>query len=604
MTTAPRAPIARWAAELGLPDDAVAALAPWLGRLALAVGPRAGAHADGGGELDGVDGLARRGSYDRLVLAEWALADELPDEFLRRAASGEHVFVARARRRPPARRRTLALVSAGPAQLGAPRLAHLAALLVLARRAATAGAALRWGVLERPGDGGHDGVTPEGVRRLLAARTAVTATAAEVEAWRAAEAAGAAGGAPADGPADEPDDVWLIGGPEVVALAAPLFAGALVVRERVDPVVRALDVEVRKGGARQIQLDLPPADVCARLLRDPFGQARARPAAVASAAGEVTDLWFVAGDRKLVVARGDQLELWPVPGSPREPVGATRPVRIPDGERLVAFGARRRAPVLVTCHEEDEPGVLRLRDPARKQRLVRVAAPPALATGAARPGAMADLSTLGGVEVAIAAPPGRVIVVDAGRAPVGREPEDGAAPGAAVIGAAAIRGGLLYARHDRDHLRVTVHELRARGATRVATVPLELDDGAPLVAFGAQLGRGAPVAWGPVAIATAPGRWSVVWPDHVAALAMSATVHGVVLVDGDPRLVVGYEDGRRVALVGATAIQPLPRAGGTVTTIACGVRQPLVAWATDTGEVVVYALLHGAPVLRAIPEPA
>ncbi|MCB9564907.1 MAG: hypothetical protein H6708_31360 [Kofleriaceae bacterium] len=212
--TAWPSPVLAWARALALPEDAVAALAPWLARWRSRSGPLTATGRDGAGEPDGVDGLTRRGGYERLLLSEWALADELPDEFLRRAAGGEHLFVARAHRRPPARRRTLALLSAGPAQLGAPRLVHLAALLVLGRRAAAAGATLRWGVLERPGDGAVDGVDRAGVVRLVAARTAHTAGAAEVAAWRAAELASTA------------DDLWLVGGPEVEALARARTAAA------------------------------------------------------------------------------------------------------------------------------------------------------------------------------------------------------------------------------------------------------------------------------------------------------------------------------------------------------------------------------------------
>lgn len=63
------------------------------------------------------------------------MATEVPDEFLRRAAAGEHGFLALASRRPPETRRCVALLGTGPDALGAPRLAHLALLVVLSARA-------------------------------------------------------------------------------------------------------------------------------------------------------------------------------------------------------------------------------------------------------------------------------------------------------------------------------------------------------------------------------------------------------------------------------------------------------------------------------------
>ena len=128
--------LAAWADELAaLPTELALALAPWVGRLALVVGPMAERRSLRAGEPDGFTGLARRGSYERLVASEWALAEHFPDEFVRRAAAGEHLFHELARRSHHGAQRAVAIVSAGPGQLGAPRLAQLALLVVLARRA-------------------------------------------------------------------------------------------------------------------------------------------------------------------------------------------------------------------------------------------------------------------------------------------------------------------------------------------------------------------------------------------------------------------------------------------------------------------------------------
>jgi hypothetical protein len=145
--------------------------------------PMRGRPQPGDAEPDGLDDLRRRGSYERLLPTEWLLAAELPDEFLRRAASGEHLFFASRPRAERQRRRLLALFDAGPGQLGTPRLAHLALWILLARRAALAGVGLEWGLLQEPGM-----VYPaRGVadlKLLLAGRSWSAAGVREHEGWR------------------------------------------------------------------------------------------------------------------------------------------------------------------------------------------------------------------------------------------------------------------------------------------------------------------------------------------------------------------------------------------------------------------------------------
>jgi hypothetical protein len=599
MTAAP-SPILKWAAALGLPEELIGALAPWLGRLSLAVGPRAASLDAGRGEPDGVAGLTRRGDYERLLLSEWLLADELPDEFLRRAASGEHVFVARARRLPPARRRTLALFSAGPAQLGAPRLAHLAALLVLARRAAQAGAVLRWGVLERPGDGAHDGADLDGVRRLLLARTATTLTPAAIDAWLAAEP-----------PAARDDDVWVVGGGDVVEPAARWRAGTIVVRERVDPAVRALDVEVRRGAARNVRLDLPTADACARLLRDPI----ARPAAghvAPTGAPAVRGLWFLPGDRKLVLDRGSRLEIWPVPGSPHEPAGNPRTVEVPPGEELVAVGSRRRAPIRVT-RRDDDPTRLWLRDPGVARGKVEIIVPLPHREAAAdapgrigpstglRTGLCLHVPTPAGRRLVMHVPPGRILQADLSQEPARAVDvsADDDPRSLEVVAFAPMDDGLVYAQVRGD--RVQLQRLTPHGIERLATVPRQDPDLDPTVRFGPRLGQG--TGWGPVAVRVTERTWSVLHKDGVFALEHDGPVHGAAIVHGKPALVIAEADGRQLALLGGGG-RTIPRAGGLITAVACGTRLPSVAWVTAAGDVVVYSLQHERVLLRVIQEDA
>lgn len=93
----------------------------------------------------GVGGLSRRGDFSRLSMSDWLLADAAPDEFLRRAAMHELLFLAPEPEPAPNRPEIVLLFDTGPLQLGAPRLAHLALWIVLARRAELLNATLYWG---------------------------------------------------------------------------------------------------------------------------------------------------------------------------------------------------------------------------------------------------------------------------------------------------------------------------------------------------------------------------------------------------------------------------------------------------------------------------
>lgn len=136
-----------------------AALAPWSeslaaldARLAVDLGPlvrrldelvtRLDDPAGELGEPDGYDGTTNRGHPDALLVEEWLLAEEVPLEFLRRAAEGELRYLHTARRDAAPRGRVVAVVDSGPEQVGAGRLVQLAALVVLDRRARATGSEL------------------------------------------------------------------------------------------------------------------------------------------------------------------------------------------------------------------------------------------------------------------------------------------------------------------------------------------------------------------------------------------------------------------------------------------------------------------------------
>jgi hypothetical protein len=279
MSGLPRA-LTPWAEQLSIfPEELVLSLGPWLPRLSALLGSLRTARDAEDGEPDGFDGLVRRGDYERLLLSDWLYADEAPDEFLRRATMGELSFLRLARREPHASRRCLAVFDAGPHQLGSPRIVHLALLIVLARRAACAGAELGWGVFQEPGIIHHQ-VTPATVLALLGARSSQSVTPTKVMVWAAQVEA------------EEPDDLWTIGG-EDLAQKLIGFGGARVcVTDVLEPNRAAVSVEVHqpRRSQRSLVLELPPSRAGIRLLRDPFEVRRAAPTSTDAAVARGTNL--------------------------------------------------------------------------------------------------------------------------------------------------------------------------------------------------------------------------------------------------------------------------------------------------------------------------
>lgn len=258
MTELP-APLRPWSAELQtLPLELAVALGPMVRRLAAALGPLRSQPEPGGTDPDGLSGLTRRGPWDRLLHSEWVLAEAVPDEFIRRAAMRELLFLEIQRRTPQRGRRCVALLDAGPDQLGAPRIAHIALLCVLARRAANARAELHWGVLQQRGSL-YRGVGRAQIRKLLPARCLDDPTEEDLERGLARM-----GEVP-----QTVDELWLLGGPRAAALPCGA-AGRLVVEEPL--LEEGLRVSMsRPGGVRRsISLPLPKPHVCTALLRRPF----------------------------------------------------------------------------------------------------------------------------------------------------------------------------------------------------------------------------------------------------------------------------------------------------------------------------------------------
>jgi hypothetical protein len=158
--------------------------------LAAALLPRLQKHGRARTEPDGFAGIHRRGSPEHLLLTEWALAQEIPLEFLRRAAMSEQFYLQRALRDEPEQHCFTVLLDCGPAMLGAPRLVQLATLILLEQFAlaqlssVASRATMRFGCLQAPADGLAQGFGMAQVRRWSDMRTASGLTADHAKAWR------------------------------------------------------------------------------------------------------------------------------------------------------------------------------------------------------------------------------------------------------------------------------------------------------------------------------------------------------------------------------------------------------------------------------------
>ncbi|MEJ1171277.1 hypothetical protein [Variovorax sp. CCNWLW235] len=210
-------------------------------------------------EPDGLDDLRRRGRYERLLSTEWLLADELPDEFLRRAASSEHLFLAPRPRAREAEKGIVAIFDAGPLQLGAPRLGQLALWILLARRAVQTGGALQWGVLQIPGKL-HDAHEVRQLKLLMKSRSYVVGDPEHAGAWQAALA---------ELP-HPPGESWLIGAAPAQQPQAERWTSH---RIRLCRAVQGDVLEVSlsgRAGLRHAALPLPSVKTAVPLLKGEF----------------------------------------------------------------------------------------------------------------------------------------------------------------------------------------------------------------------------------------------------------------------------------------------------------------------------------------------
>src|SRR5678815_4000221 len=308
--------LASWAGYLNIfPEEVSQALGPMIQRVSMLIGAPQPRLNEKAGEPDGFDGLNRRGTYERLLLSEWMLADELEDEFMRRAVMGEHLFLSRAHSSPVGTRSSLALFDAGPSQIGSPRIAHIAALIALANRADSARSTFSWGVLQELETIFQD-VNAGNIMTLLAARSHDEVSDTHMALWEEQLATWSG-----------LDEVWLIGGSRLSRIKTEKRSSRLYVEDILEPDKRELRLSCTgaSGSLSEVTLELPKNNISTRLLRDPFAAAVAEIQKTAASTYTGSGLLFDMTGTKLFTRTAKWgVTAFNVPNSPRAGAGLPR----------------------------------------------------------------------------------------------------------------------------------------------------------------------------------------------------------------------------------------------------------------------------------------
>src|SRR5215213_9380285 len=336
--------LASWSGYLKIfPEEVSVALGPIIQRVSMLIGSPQPRIDEKEGEPDGFDGLNRRGTYERLLLSEWMLADELEDEFMRRAVMGEHLFLNRARSSPVGTRASLALFDAGPSQIGSPRIAHIAALIVLANRADSAGSTFSWGVLQQPQAPAYRDVNASNIMSLLVARSHQEVSDTDIAVWEEQLATWSG-----------LDDVWLVGGNRLSRLQTKKRSSRLCIEDTLEPGKRELIVSCNSasGLSSEVTLELPKNNISTRLLRDPFAAAVPEIQKTAGSTYTGSSLLFDMTGTKIFTRTAKWgVTTFNVPNSPRAGAGQPKSYHTRRWQPVCAAGRVGRAIALISTED-------------------------------------------------------------------------------------------------------------------------------------------------------------------------------------------------------------------------------------------------------------
>ncbi len=602
--------LAPWGAALQiLPAEEASVLGPIVRALSLLIGPVSPRDKSSTGEPEGFSGLTHTPAYDRLLLSEWLLADEIPEEFLRRAATGEHVFLERERVDAVAGAQCVALLDSSPDQAGAPRLAQMAALIVLARRAEEAGTLLRWGIAQEETSALRVGLFPAALAAMAASRPRVPANAEAVLGWREA----------LDGPPE--GETWLIGGQGLQASQT----GRDSFLEILDPLIpeeRVIDIRIHRPGlpVKAARLSLPPDGACARLLRSPLGEA-AHVVREARALPPTSPLVFQCGSTRLIARSGvGQVIVYPVPNVPGQLGGQPR-VYHPFFPNAILAAARWGKPLaIITAYKPDQ--VILEFIGGRSDRLPSriIALPEGVQLRHPEPADTLDgcyqlqsddsscsaclVLVLQGNAIVYPPEPAGAIVDFANGV---RPPGEWIATHVTATRADSTRVRLIGNRVDGGRALLSVD------ADAIVRVEKDLPPGRS--GFLGCGGRADPRQWVGAADTSVAGRWLLFSFQREAEVDLPAGLDAagaLVTVDHSlpqpeardykARLVCLDDDRRTIMLVGPDGTSALPRASAPIARLSVSPYAGEVAYLTEGGEIVIYGITQKSHLYRFMTE--
>jgi len=594
--------LAPWARYLKIfPDEVSLALIPIVQRVSMLIGSPQPRLNEKEGEPDGFDGLNRRGTYERLLLSEWMLADELEDEFMRRAVMGEHLFLNRAHSSPVGTRASLALFDAGPSQLGSPRIAHIAALIVLANRADSARSNFSWGVLQQPESPAYREVNAGNIMTLLKARSCREVSDAQVAAWEEQLANWS-----------ELDDVWLIGGKRLSRIQTEKRSSRLYVEDTLEPGKREvrLSCNSASGLSSEVTLELPKNNISTRLLRDPFAAAVPEiQKTPASTYAGFSLLFDMTGTKLFTRTAKWSVTAFNVPNSPRAGAGKPRSYHTRKWQSVCAVGKVGKAIALIS----PEDRFIHLE--YCKQAPIKV--PPGSYTGYNSNVFFTPSSDDGPLMPCFSLPwDGEIAAVD-GAGSLFRFSEQGETK---HIGPKVLSGTVhLIATHV-----LAVNMLNSRlvyvgrewpdNQFRIVAIANKITRSTPveekaLRAFFGPPSQLAHPEFGLLALELTEFHWLVIYAKGQKFLANpdGAKVFGVLADErsaSEPGLLSLENNLQTVTLNGRNWRKEIFHAHAPVEHIALCQRAPYIAYSTVDGEIVIYSVRHGADVCRYLPEGA
>lgn len=306
----------------------------------------------GGTEPEGYVGITRQANYQRLLLSEWALAQKHPEEFLRRAAMNEQMFLQLKRQDNQQARTIVMLMDVGPEQLGKPRLIHLAIWVLLIKRALGSNAEFFYGFVQDEKQTLYKSIDRKNMLEVLASRQCSGVNRLNLQAWQKivetkCEEEGFA-----------VSECWLVGGKTCAEYEVEfpnlkrLAVTEKLLSEEPKLILRLLSNINRE---KVIELVLPDDNACVHMLRNPFKSASKSLITDASKKYDIVGMGATSRNgRKIAFRTKDRgIALYSIPGSANGSLGKVRYFMPVEGETFAAVNVTKRRLAMLTFDNDN-----------------------------------------------------------------------------------------------------------------------------------------------------------------------------------------------------------------------------------------------------------